>query len=434
MRSFSFLSKNYGEAGRLGAGSFGAVVRVYDEDTGGEFAAKCFDSSEDAEMPSDALRELSFMSLLTLHDAPRLVPLHDFSFELSGQRGLVAYMPLYRRDLGSAIDEADLRVSARLRVARDLLEALRFLHGSCPAIVHRDVKPENVLLDGEDRAFLTDFSFMRFVEKEEGQGVPPDERGRVDGGVGGARGGWRPPSEVAGRCAAAATSSCGSGVLGTPTYIAPEVFQAARPAPPIDCWGAGVVLLELFQNSRLPTDRDKAALRLVRKARDSMVDKPVPCLVKGLLAEDPAERLSARRALQDASVFPGAEASADVGSRLVFCAAPQGGEGVAGGGRGRAFPPSKALLSACRALEQRNEQTLVAARHFSEVLRTADVRLLCVIACKMYEHDPLPDNDLLEAVGGGFSEDDLAEVQEELLTLMKGCLLVPPRTGAGPPP
>ena len=53
------------------------------------------------------------------------------------------------------------------------------------------------------------------------------------------------------------------------------------------------------------------------------------------------------------------------------------------------------------------------------------MELLCVIACKMYEHNPESDEDLLESVSSSLSLDDLLETQEQLLTVMRGCLLVP---------
>jgi serine/threonine protein kinase len=385
----SYLFKNYAEAGNVGAGGFGAVVKVFDEESGDAFAAKVFEPSEDSDCTSEALRELSFMSLLTQSHAPHCIALQDFSYELSTRRGLVAFMPLMTRDLSHAIDSSDLKASARLRISRDVFTALAYLHGASPAIVHRDVKPENVLLDSQNRASLTDFSFTRFVS----DGMLPPEKSKK-----------RKSKDVSKR------SSEGSGVLGTPTYIAPEVFAGVPPHPAVDCWAAGVVLLELFQNSRLPVDRDKAALKILRQTRDSLGSKPVPSLIKGLLEERPEQRTSAAAALKS-EALSSLKADEVAGEPLDYF------------GPAEEIPPEVAKV--CRKLQASVPQTFVAASHYKSMMRGGKVELLCVIACKMYEHNPESDEELLESVSSSLSLEDLMETQEQLLTVMRGCLLVP---------
>ena len=389
----SYVSKNYAQAGQIGSGGFGAVLRVFDEDTGEEFAAKVFESSDEADHSSEALRELSFLSLLTQSKAPHCVVLHDFTYELSSRRGLIVIMPLMKRDLSHAIDGSDLRASARLSVARDLFSALSYLHGSSPPIVHRDVKPENVLLDEKNRAFLADFSFARFIS----DGVPPPSSEK---------------SKRSHRNASKELSQKGSGVLGTPTYIAPEVFLEALPHPSVDCWAAGVVLLELFQNSRLPVDRDKAALKILRGARDALSEKPVPLLIKGLLAEEPSTRTTAVAALESDAFSKFEPKDASVAPAFVDYHAA-------------ARKVSSEVSKICKRLQALVPQTSIAAEHYASVSRYGDLELLCVIAYKVYEHNPEADEDLLDFLNSRKTVDDLIETEERLLMEMRGCLLVP---------
>lgn len=433
----SYLGKTYGEAGCLGSGSFGAVVRVFDEDSGVELAAKIFDGPEDSEseeeprgdaphdaasITSDALLELSFMSLLTAAGAPNIVQLHDFAFELSSQRGLVAIMQLYARDVGRAIDSADLRVSQRLAIARDLFTALAYLHGRSPALVHRDVKPENILLDAANVAALTDLSFMCFVEESEAASQ---------------QGARLAPS--AGAPSVLAAKPCRD-VVGTPTYIAPEVFLGAAPLPAIDCWSAGVVLLELFQHQRLPVDRDKAALRLVRQARDVMSDKPVPRLVRALLAEEPHARLDALSALAGFVAQLAPQGRASVPSSTL---ASNGSVALKPAITPSALGVDRSISALCRRLRAKAQQTQLAAQYYASLQPSADPRLLCIVAFKVYERagDAASDRDLLartrvkdppkgkasQATGaeGARALAALAEAQEQLITAMHGCLLVP---------
>jgi serine/threonine protein kinase len=341
-----------------------------------------------------------------------MVILHDFAFELSSYRGLVVFMPLFCRDLGKAIDSADLGNSGRLSVARDLFTALDYLHSSSPSIVHRDVKPENLLLDNENRAFLTDLSFMRF--SEEGGGCCAGEESRA--GSKKKKRGKKPGGRDE-------SSEEGSGVLGTPTYIAPEVFKGSvKPLPSLDCWAAGVLLLELFQNHRLPVDRDKAALRMIRVARETMKDSPVPSLLKRLLEEDPLLRMSSKEALSSSALAETrgskkekTENQNPPPEQICFYASSSSSPSVL----------QAEALDACRKLLSSAPHTPAAALEYKKRLRSKDMRLLCMVACKVYEHFPLSDQEMLDCFRGRFSMEDLLETQEQLLSVTGGILLVP---------
>lgn len=63
------------------------------------------------------------------------------------------------RDLQVAIKKGDLSWSRRLLIARDVAEGMRYLHNQ--GLIHRDIKLQNVLLDQNDRAKLTDFGFCK---------------------------------------------------------------------------------------------------------------------------------------------------------------------------------------------------------------------------------------------------------------------------------
>jgi serine/threonine protein kinase len=397
----SLRGRSYAEAGRLGSGAFGSVLRVYDDVTGEERAAKVFEADDDAEVPGAALREVSFMSLLAEHRAPCVAPLLDLAFELSGSRELVAVMPLYVRDLARAIDDKDLRSAARVAVMRDALSALAYLHAATPPIVHRDVKPENLLLDQRNRAFLTDFSLARFVS----DGAEPAQKRR--GGKKAKKSGKEPPP-------AAVAALEGSGVVGTPTYLAPEVLREAPPDVAVDLWAAGVTFLELCEGARLETDRDKAALRIIRKKRDALsAEKPVPALLRGLLQEAPAERLPAAQALLS-GVFPAsAEEPPPTQTTLhwTFAAAVS------------STPPDRAVAKACQEVDAAVAHTPVAAFFYRSKAPQVALRYCVAVAHKLYEHDTLPDEDLAELLRGDAEE--LGAAQVELLRHFQGNLLVP---------
>jgi len=113
------------------------------------------------------------------------------------------------RTLADAIEAGEIGFKQAARIVRDLAEALAYAHDL--GIVHRDVKPANVLLDAKDRAHLTDFGLAH----QQDQSVKLTQEGAV---------------------------------LGTPAYMAPEQArgQNDKPLPASDQYSLGMVLYELL--------------------------------------------------------------------------------------------------------------------------------------------------------------------------------------------
>ncbi|MBQ6102427.1 MAG: hypothetical protein IJL06_02025, partial [Kiritimatiellae bacterium] len=153
---------------------------------------------------------------------------------------------------------------AVLRLARDLAGALGAAHAA--GILHRDVKPSNVLYDASGRALLADFGLAKFTP------------------VGGS-GGGEPAA------AASTVSLDGEGrakFLGSPAYAAPEQFDpAAGPAgPALDWYSFGAVLCRALTGHRPGSPRKPSSFdpRHVSRAWDPFL--------AALLEPDPARRVS----------------------------------------------------------------------------------------------------------------------------------------------
>lgn len=168
--------------------------------------------------------------------------------------------PLSGQTLAQVIAaEGPLSIDRVIRLALRLLDVLRSVHAA--GIVHRDVKPGNVQLCADGRVVLTDF----------GVACMHDEDLDCEHGV----------------------------VAGSPAFMSPEQLRGDEPAPPSDLFSLGATLYAAVEG-RTPFDQGGLWATLTAVAENP----PGPWLragrlrpvIAGLLAKDPAERLTARAA------------------------------------------------------------------------------------------------------------------------------------------
>jgi serine/threonine protein kinase len=142
------------------------------------------------------------------------------------------------------------------RFATDLADALAYVHSQ--GVVHRDVKPSNVLIDEHDRARLADFGIARLTEGT--------------------------------HLTAPATA------IGTVAYMAPEQVEGAEVGPPADLYALGLVLLECLIGKR-SFDGPPNEAALARLTKDPVIPDSVgvrwQALLGAMTARDAATRPTA---------------------------------------------------------------------------------------------------------------------------------------------
>ncbi|MGX4690323.1 serine/threonine-protein kinase [Streptomyces sp. JNUCC 63] len=264
---------------KLGHGGMGTVWRAKDETVDREVAVKepripdHFPERERANAFERMRREARAAARL---DHPAVVNVHDVAV-VDGQPWIVMEL-VQGRSLGAALQEGTLDAREAARIGLAVLGALQAAHAA--GILHRDVKPDNILLGRHDRIVLTDFGIAQI----EG------ETNLTDTG----------------------------GFVGSPEYIAPERVLGQRPGPASDLWSLGVVLyaategVSPFRRSNTP-----ATLQSVLNATPAppaAAQGPLAEVINGLLHKDPAHRPDAARvrALLEAAAAPPAPAPTQV--------------------------------------------------------------------------------------------------------------------------
>jgi eukaryotic-like serine/threonine-protein kinase len=193
------LNDRYEVSAPISAGAMGAVYRARDSDTKVDVAVKRLVDTRHA-----ARFEIEARLLAQLRH-PRVVRVVDY-FQDAGGQYLVMDL-VNGRDLGGLLKDQPggrLPVAEAIEYVREACEALQYVHEQ--QIVHRDVKPQN-LIRGEDGVVLVDFGIATEVEEDTDPGT-----------VG----------------------------IGTPKFMAPEVFAGGIVSPRSDVFGLAATLWTLL--------------------------------------------------------------------------------------------------------------------------------------------------------------------------------------------
>jgi tetratricopeptide (TPR) repeat protein len=220
----------------IGHGGMGVVYLAEQPDLGRQVALKLLPSAAKL-MPGrlDRFRD-EVRAAARLHHT-NIVPV----FEVGEADGAWYYAMPYIA--GRSLDRLDEKPLAPDRVARIGAQVASALaHAHARGVLHRDVKPANLLLDDADRVWVTDFGVAKFLE----------EQGPATGTI-----------------------------VGTPRYMAPEQV-AGKAEPRTDVYGLGITLYELATGRPAFADPSPAAVLDAVRA----MDPPAPRAVRPDLPAD----------------------------------------------------------------------------------------------------------------------------------------------------
>ncbi|HEY0462504.1 MAG TPA: protein kinase [Pyrinomonadaceae bacterium] len=170
----TILNGRYEIVRKIGGGGMGAVYLANDRNLGGVLRAvkEMVQSYIESEQQDKAVADFKRESLLlTSLDHPAIPTIYDYFFDEKEGRFYLVMKYISGGDLASRLRAApEGRVDEKSVVewAIQIADVLHYLHNHEPSIVYRDLKPANVMIDGNTgRVMLIDFGIARWVNKEE---------------------------------------------------------------------------------------------------------------------------------------------------------------------------------------------------------------------------------------------------------------------------
>ncbi|MFH9587800.1 serine/threonine-protein kinase [Streptomyces luteogriseus] len=240
----------------LGRGGMGTVWRAEDETLGRTVAVKelrfptNIDQEEKRRLITRTLREAKAIARIRNNSAVTV-----FDVVQEDDRPWIVMELVEGKSLAEVIREDGLLEPKRAaEVGLAVLDVLRSAHRE--GILHRDVKPSNVLISDDGRVVLTDFGIAQV------EGDP---------------------------------SITSTGMLvGAPSYISPERARGHKPGPAADLWSLGGLLYAAVEGAP-PYDKGSAIATLTAVMTEPLEEPknagPLKDVIHGLLTKDPAQRL-----------------------------------------------------------------------------------------------------------------------------------------------
>ncbi len=239
----------------IGHGGFAAVFRAIDTTLEREVAIKVMRPllMSDPEFVARFQREAKVAASL---QHPNIIPIYDYG-EYEGRLFLV--MKLMQDSLAKRLEQGPLPWEQVVALGQQIAAGLDFAHRR--GAIHRDIKPDNILLDEQGNALLADFGVVKAMAQS------------------------------------TLTVSMSGGILGTPAYIAPEVWSDQPATPVTDVYALACMVYEMVMGQKLFNASTPPATMTLHfqplQLPDRWPDGTPPGLsdvLRRALAQDPVQR------------------------------------------------------------------------------------------------------------------------------------------------
>ena len=242
----------------IGSGSFGNVYLVKHKETKAEYAIKTIDKRNKINQEVMPYLKRGVEVMYKVHH-PNIVKLFGHFEDNIYCYFIMEYIP--KGNVYNLLpNDKKKRLSTKVcaSIIKDIISAVYYLHNMNPPIIHRDIKPKNVLLSEGLVAKLADFGWSNYFQDKNRYTI--SEKGNL--------------------------------VCGTPIYLAPEKLLEKGHNEAVDIWGIGVLLFELvtatvpFQGNNILDDSLKLKIIWPKGINTDAKD-----LLKKILKLDPEQRL-----------------------------------------------------------------------------------------------------------------------------------------------
>ena len=237
---------------RIGKGAFSTIYKGKHKDTGKYYAIKEI-SFENLEKIRDSIkREFTLMKNLNHRN---IIKLHEVFFD-NDEKNIylvIDYFP--KGDFAKFLNGKALKEKYAKKYMRQLVDGLKYLYNK--QILHRDLKPQNILVSEDGNLVITDFGFARYTDNEN-----------------------------------MLNTLCGS-----PMYMAPEIMLKKRYNNKSDLWSVGVIFFEVLFGTTPYKAKNMIDLMTAIKRKPVSLPKntmSVACkdLLLNLLRRDPDKRIN----------------------------------------------------------------------------------------------------------------------------------------------
>jgi serine/threonine protein kinase len=222
-------TKSYELREQVGVGGFGVVYRAFQPSIGREVAIKII-LPQYANQPDFIRRFEVEAQLIARLEHPHIVPLYDYWREPDGAFLVMRWL---RGNLRMALQRGSWSPEAVAWLLEQMASALTIAHRE--NVIHRDIKPDNILLDEDDNAYLADFGIAKDLSLR-------------------------------------SITATGS-MVGSPSYITPEQIKGEPVTARTDIYSLGLVLYELLVGEK-PYPQATTPAELIHKH----LSEPLPPL------------------------------------------------------------------------------------------------------------------------------------------------------------